>query len=418
MHQSNSKNAHRLLEGIGLLVALLIGLNLAFLYDPAVNETPLHVTNQSVSVAQNVFYDLKKISIVGAGANSQPPVHLQTLADGTQWDQAEAQSIVASNQAALQLFDQAAGKPGFRDPLLGDANLVNHNSPLSQLGSFRSSAYLAIVNAELLRRSGHEAEAVVQGMEVVQLGQTVQQSQSFGILWLVSTSMKQTGLRWLQRDLSSTGLSSAQLLAIRSELDPMLANTEGLRTSLKLEGLAETHGYETLRNEARENFGFPSAVAFVPYSFQPNRTAGYKIDDFQTQIANVDRPCGNLFATAQPNLSAVGYVFRYASPNGAGKWLVDLGSRFGQTWQYTRCGDSFAVEATQLTASLQAYRKDKGNFPQRLSDLVPAYMPAILTDPYDGRPLQYDAVVGTIASSGKDLPIDGKYKERLSVMFK
>ena len=418
MHQSNTKYGHRLLKNIGLLVAFLIVLNLAFLYDPAADETPLHVTNQSVSVAQNAFYDLKKISIVGAGANGQPPVHLQALAEGTQWDQAEAQSIVAANQAALQLFDQAAGKPGFRDPLLGDANLVNHDSPISQLGNFRSSAYLATVNAELLRRSGHEAEAVAQGMQVVRLGQTVQQSQSFGILWLVSTSMKQAGLRWLQRDLSSTGLSSVQLLAIRSELDPMLANAEGLRTSLKLEGLTQVHGYETLRSAAGQNFDFLSPVAFIPYAFQPNRTAGYEIKDFKTQIANVDRPCGNLLTTAQPNPSAIKQVFRYASPNGAGKWLIGPNSGFGETWQYTRCGDSFTVGAAQLTASLQAYHKDKGAFPQRLGDLVPAYMPAIPADPYDGRPLRYDMVAGTIASSGKDLPIDSKYKERLSVMFR
>ena len=50
----------------------------------------------------------------------------------------------------------------------------------------------------------------------------------------------------------------------------------------------------------------------------------------------------------------------------------------------TEAGDACARVAVAMTR----YRLDHGKLPTRLSDVVPAYLNAIPTDPFDGKPLR------------------------------
>lgn len=67
-----------------------------------------------------------------------------------------------------------------------------------------------------------------------------------------------------------------------------------------------------------------------------------------------------------------------------------------------------AKRAAVLTASsLEVYRLDRGAFPALLTDLVPEFMSALPTDPFDGRPMRYAVRDGapllwSIGTDGKD----------------
>lgn len=69
------------------------------------------------------------------------------------------------------------------------------------------------------------------------------------------------------------------------------------------------------------------------------------------------------------------------------------------------------LRSAMVALAVERYRLDKGRFPARLEELVPQYMPALLTDPFDDKPLRYqvtdDAVI--IYSIGEDGVDDGGY---------
>jgi hypothetical protein len=55
--------------------------------------------------------------------------------------------------------------------------------------------------------------------------------------------------------------------------------------------------------------------------------------------------------------------------------------------QAARCDAHLAMVRTALALSL--YRSDTGAYPDKLDALVPRYLPALQTDPFDGKPLRY-----------------------------
>ncbi|MGQ9649344.1 MAG: hypothetical protein ACUVXJ_04475 [Phycisphaerae bacterium] len=70
-----------------------------------------------------------------------------------------------------------------------------------------------------------------------------------------------------------------------------------------------------------------------------------------------------------------------------------------------------SVRAARTGLAIERFRLDHDRFPERLEELVPRYMPALLVDPFDDKPLRYrvtdDAVI--IYSIGEDGVDDGEY---------
>jgi hypothetical protein len=57
--------------------------------------------------------------------------------------------------------------------------------------------------------------------------------------------------------------------------------------------------------------------------------------------------------------------------------------------------------------ALERFRRARGRWPERLSELVPAYLRELPVDPFDGRPLRYrrladSVIVYSIGSNGID----------------
>ncbi|WP_309399718.1 hypothetical protein [Cerasicoccus maritimus] len=70
---------------------------------------------------------------------------------------------------------------------------------------------------------------------------------------------------------------------------------------------------------------------------------------------------------------------------------------------------------TYLLAALRLYQMDHQSLPTKLSDLVPAYIPSIPADPFDGQPIRYDAERAVLYSVGIDFIDNGgnSYPSRL-----
>jgi len=65
------------------------------------------------------------------------------------------------------------------------------------------------------------------------------------------------------------------------------------------------------------------------------------------------------------------------------------------------------VKAAQTALAVERFRQANGKLPEKLSELVPQFLPAVPDDPFDGQPLRYHRldkgyVVYSIGSDGED----------------
>jgi hypothetical protein len=61
------------------------------------------------------------------------------------------------------------------------------------------------------------------------------------------------------------------------------------------------------------------------------------------------------------------------------------------------------VAVTRFIVACNIYRKQEDKLPADLQALVPAYLAAIPTDPYDGKPLRYSAIKGIVHWGDEEL---------------
>jgi len=95
----------------------------------------------------------------------------------------------------------------------------------------------------------------------------------------------------------------------------------------------------------------------------------------------------------------------YATPNSLGKAFLSNTSTAAAMENV--CKDRADVSATRLLLALRAYATAEGRLPDRLDELVPKYLDTIPTDPFDGKPMQYNPEKKLIYTVGEDLTDSG-----------
>jgi hypothetical protein len=90
-------------------------------------------------------------------------------------------------------------------------------------------------------------------------------------------------------------------------------------------------------------------------------------------------------------------------PNAVGRILYALLVPAMDNLLERRCRADCGIAATRLLVACHQYRNTETRLPDNLEALVPAYLPGIPVDPYDGKPFRYDAPRKIAYSVGKDL---------------
>jgi hypothetical protein len=65
------------------------------------------------------------------------------------------------------------------------------------------------------------------------------------------------------------------------------------------------------------------------------------------------------------------------------------------------------LRAAATALAVERFRRAKGQWPEKLTDLVPAYLTAVRMDPFDGQPLRFKkqnegAVIYSVGADGQD----------------
>lgn len=169
--------------------------------------------------------------------------------------------------------------------------------------------------------------------------------------------------------------------------------------------------YRVFSNTLAENFSMTEEDAGVDwvrylssfgYFFHPNRTRGLYVESVRGWIRDVERrePWGADEVVPWEN-EDFGFE-RNLGPNILGKLLLNI---------LTPATGSVVKRMVELEAeraglrvavALHRYRRDRGEWPEGLEDLVPEFLEAVPADPFDGEALRYDRERRVVYSVGPD----------------
>ena len=150
-------------------------------------------------------------------------------------------------------------------------------------------------------------------------------------------------------------------------------------------------------------------AGYADYSFQPNTTGRYYLEEEKIFQAKLAEPAfDRAYAVSASNGRRLAQPFR---PNWYGHEFVGQSHEHYWVDAYTRYYESlFNLRARRVLLACKVYRGQKGHLPARLEELVPAILPAVPLDPYDGKPLRYEPKPGYIWTPGKKGDFDGKVR--------
>jgi hypothetical protein len=98
-------------------------------------------------------------------------------------------------------------------------------------------------------------------------------------------------------------------------------------------------------------------------------------------------------------------------------WLCCYGSGGMSAFVVKDLAATACLRLSRTSLALERYRLTNGKLPDRLDELVPAYLTAVPADPFDGQPLLYKKlvkgyIVYSVGENGKDDGGDGRISER------
>jgi len=371
---------------------------------------------------------------------SQQPVVLQTYSTNS-WEALTA--AVGQNKEALNLLHQIIEHPALDFGIHYERGFGEGfeftNLNLVQL---RNSANYLSANAICNLHHGDVAAAVKNEQAMLALANAMQ-SQRLVISELVRMAItrKAVNLNW--EILQSPGVTGEQLTALQNDWD-RLNFLQGCKDALIMERLCGENTLSMWRNSdyglnnffgwerrARENIGFPveeeswlkkaksESQIFLwrywwSYPDELRCLRGHEVLMETLRYAETNGAFLKAFQQQQARLDALGINKLESEFGGMLSGKTDFHSMLSES--ITTLGYTFkkvmTVESAKrivVTAiALKRFQLKHGNYPEKLSDLTPEFLPSVPLDPVDGQPLRYRRNVGgtfllySVGENGKD----------------
>jgi len=423
-----AKKKHRVRTIIIVLVCILAAVYLIFCsiprilnifyHDiPPIDDSDLALQKINLSDSVNGYVDVTNaISVMYAPSSMTAAI--TDMSVGNNWNDATATMLVSKNAQALVYFGQAARKPQFQWPGTADPANISPDLVLTPLNDWRTISRINSIYAMALAKQGKDAAALDAAMNSVSFGQKIEDSQDVLIGYLVGLSLKTNGLTAIQKIISSSKLASADIQPYINEMNKYVNDDSGLITAFKAEyqNLIWTVSPENLKAMLLGSFDpqdlntpqdslkgmTPNQYASkinASFYFQPNKTKLLFANYVRDEIRNAPTSCGVTPQAPLKLLAPRDPVRMWLEPNFVGEVLHDMTALSLDDVNRVKCADEAKVSETQILLALRAYENATKSLPTSLGQLIPAYFPAIPTDPFNKQPLQYSLQNKTIFSS-------------------
>ena len=339
-----------------------------------------------------------------------------------------ARGIVQSNQTALKTFRKAATLTKSRYPVDLTPGL---NALLPHLAKLKSIARLLQAEAAVAVADGDTQRAVDAVKATLAIGRSLS-NEPVLISQLVSHATDATAFATMDYLIRRLALTDAQL----ADLAAAFSQSEDPH-SLYLALIGER---ATFVSAAKDPYAFlataggPRASSSVSQSAQElafgvirmtgffERDFGFGVDALTTNIAFAKLPDPDRFAS-RTNWNAIEDRAKEGRYILSGLLLPALGKAMHRDTE-----DRAKARIAQTVLAIERYRLAHANqLPDTLDALVPAYLPAIPSDPFDGKPLRFERresgyivySVGpdTVDDGGLERPVKYKDKDPWDVTF-
>ncbi len=394
----------RLALGLFIAFVLLYGFLMVRSSIPAtVNDKELQFPRASIPAGSNAF-DVLQTAASHLWWPEKQGDQLYNLMRDTNWDDAFAAMILATNREALAGWDAAAKLPDFQVPE------SNFNEFASYLADWKQLAQIAEVRENALFHSGQDKEAFDKILDHVQLGQRMQNAHGPLIDYLVGAAVRSMGLGQMQHWAGKAHLTPDQLKDYIRQL--------GLNPDEESVAFANT-----IKAEYQYQIGLLDAMRqgkitnsdLGGHSLRPTRWLPlFNFNQTKAMFANEDlqlvRAAPHHFNEAKlPDLDArqPGLASIFLSGNAVGQIMYCLTMPAVIPSPAVKSKGDTQLQATRTILALRAYQLTNGKLPSDLNALVPEFLDSVPVDDFDGQPLRYSPDRKIVYSVGQNLKDDG-----------
>jgi hypothetical protein len=320
-----------------------------------------------------------------------PIVGLAKLPSRTEPLPAETRQLVAEylsdNAEALRLLHQASAMKLCRYPIdlnKGAATLLLHLNPLRQASRLLS---LEAMEQTEEQRPQEAVESVIASLSV---SRSLNQEPVL-ISYLVHVACQGISLESLQRILNRMPLTDAQLAKLSAAIEES-ENQQALTRAFVGERCMGDDIFDSLRSgkvPMKDMFMFLGDPPWWRIFFPLYRTTGLLeldercyLDIMEENVKATQLPPPEGMAAANAVLDKVNHL---SHCHVLSRML--LPALDGAMIKAGRC--DAMIRDSQTAIAVERYQLANGTLPKQLSDLVPALLSAVPSDPFDGKPLRY-----------------------------
>lgn len=400
-----------------IVIVILIGIGIAISLGsrdiPHPDVTDLVVERPEVSSNENAY------TYLNLATNSlYMPTNSSLVTDyleGKTVPEEVVREVIARNEEVFGAIEK-----GIQCRICLAPEVTGFDSLLPYIAEWRNMARVMAVKARHERLSGGNAEAALTCASLLHFGNLIQHDAECIINYLVGIAVLEIGLQQTRDLARDAGSTDCELLALSAALAQIGPFEHGLIRAIKVEYKVVSN---TLDDFASGKFTMDEITAIgnsepagilkgrrIPrYFFQPNKTKAGFANFYRDMIKNAPLVYSemNLY-DVEESLGLKQSKFRLMTrPNSVGKILYALMIPALESLLERKCRTETSIAATSLLASLHHHKQENGAFPEKLDVLVPDFIAALPSDPYDGRPFRYVPSEGVIYAVGPDLEDSG-----------
>lgn len=330
--------------------------------------------------------------------------------DGESVDLKALATVIAKNEDMLNRINRGTECLQCITP-----EVTGFDTLLPYIRPWRNMARVLAARVRYERIEGRHTEATDTCISLLRFGNLIQQDAECMINYLVGIAVLEFGLTQARDLAQDPDTPSPELKRLSSTLTNLGPFAPGLIRALKVEYRVVANTIDDLVKGTFTTDDLRSLSGTDPppmlkgkripgYFFQPNRTKQTFANLYRDMIKSAP------LCYAEMNLYDVDDVLGLnqsklkllSRPNAVGKMLYGILIPALDKLLERKCRAECGVAATLLFVGVHNYRKGTGSFPERIQDLVPAFIDAVPTDPYDGQQFRYNPQKRIVYSVGKD----------------
>ncbi len=318
------------------------------------------------------------------------PVNLRLIAE-----------VISKNEKTIELINRGIECESCITP-----EIVKFDDSYSYLKSWKKISRVLVAKAKSQRLLGDYKDATDTCITLIKFGNLIQKDAGSILDYLVGVSTIGLTLEQI-RDLACIDTPREELVRLSKAIEGIDSSATGLIRAFKYECKIMNREVDDIRDgKSDELEEIPLFLQkHIPRFFlQPNRTKLITASLYRTHIKNATLHYTDMnldcFEDIYPNNGNV--ILAMIKPNSLGKMLVYILMPPLDKVITLKCRLASDIIAMRLIVNMWIYKKDNGAFPKSLQDLVPQYIDAVPTDPFDGKPFRYKPDKGIIYSVGID----------------